>query len=60
MTMRVHGMQTSLRRVTDDDVARLVAWHDDPNVARFWDDEHFTSSSRRRAAAVSGPTPPGR
>lgn len=40
--MRVHGMQTSLRRATDDDVARLVAWHNDPEVARFWDDERFT------------------
>jgi aminoglycoside 6'-N-acetyltransferase len=41
---RVHGSLTSLRRATEADVARLVAWHDDPEVARFWDDEHFTEA----------------
>jgi aminoglycoside 6'-N-acetyltransferase len=39
---RVHGSLTSLRRATDADVVRLVEWHDDPEVARFWDDERFT------------------
>jgi len=38
----VHGHATSLRRVGDDDVDRLVAWHADPDVARYWDDETFT------------------
>lgn len=44
---RVHGALTALRRATDDDVARLVAWHDDPEVARFWDDERFTEAEMR-------------
>lgn len=47
MTTRVHGTQTSLRRATDDDVTRLVAWHDDPDVAHFWDDERFTEAEMR-------------
>jgi aminoglycoside 6'-N-acetyltransferase len=47
MTTRVHGLQTSLRPAFDDDVALLVAWHDDPDVARFWDDERFTEAEMR-------------
>ena len=47
MTERVHGAQTALRRATDDDVTRLVEWHDDPDVARFWDDERFTETEMR-------------
>jgi aminoglycoside 6'-N-acetyltransferase len=53
MTMRVHGMQTSLRRATDDDVATLVQWHDDPDVVRFWDDERFTDAEMRERLARS-------
>ena len=33
---------TTLRPAGADDVARLVAWHADPEVARYWDDETFT------------------
>ena len=51
MTFRVHGVQTSLRRATNDDVARLVAWHDDPEIARFWDDERFTEAEMRERLA---------
>jgi aminoglycoside 6'-N-acetyltransferase len=51
MTTRVHGTQTSLRRATEDDVTRLVAWHDDPDVARFWDDERFTEEEMRERLA---------
>jgi aminoglycoside 6'-N-acetyltransferase len=51
MTKRVHGTQTALRRATKDDVARLVAWHNDPDVARFWDDERFTESEMRERLA---------
>ena len=40
--MRVHGRVTSLRRAGSDDVQRLVDWHVDPDVARYWDDETFT------------------
>jgi len=31
-----------MRRATADDVDRLVAWHADPDVARYWDGETFT------------------
>jgi aminoglycoside 6'-N-acetyltransferase len=40
--LRVRGRLTSLRRATPADVDRLVAWHADPDVARYWDDETFT------------------
>jgi len=33
---------TQLRVATAADVERLVAWHADPDVARFWDGETFT------------------
>ena len=32
----------SLRSAGPDDVDRLVAWHADPEVSRYWDDETFT------------------
>ena len=54
MTMRVHGTQTSLRRATNDDVTRLVAWHNDPDVARYWDDERFTDAEMRERLARPG------
>jgi aminoglycoside 6'-N-acetyltransferase len=38
----VHGRLTTLRPAGDADVDRLVAWHADPDVARYWDDETFT------------------
>jgi aminoglycoside 6'-N-acetyltransferase len=31
-----------MRPATLDDVERLVAWHADPDVARYWDGETFT------------------
>jgi aminoglycoside 6'-N-acetyltransferase len=31
-----------IREATEDDADLLVAWHADPEVARFWDDETFT------------------
>ena len=34
--------KTTLRNATHDDVDRLVAWHADPDVSRYWDDETFT------------------
>lgn len=42
MEVRVHGQLTALRPAEADDVDRLVAWHADPDVSRFWDDETFT------------------
>jgi len=38
----VRGERTVLRPADDRDIDRLVAWHDDPEVARYWDDERFT------------------
>jgi aminoglycoside 6'-N-acetyltransferase len=40
--LRLRGRLTVLRAATDGDVDLLVAWHADPEVARFWDDETFT------------------
>lgn len=31
-----------MRRAGAGDVERLVAWHADPDVSRYWDDETFT------------------
>jgi aminoglycoside 6'-N-acetyltransferase len=33
---------TVVRAATEDDADLLVAWHADPEVSRFWDDETFT------------------
>jgi aminoglycoside 6'-N-acetyltransferase len=38
----VRGRLTALRPAGADDVDRLVAWHADPEVAHYWDDETFT------------------
>jgi aminoglycoside 6'-N-acetyltransferase len=38
----IRGAQTTLRPVEETDVDLLVAWHADPDVSRFWDDETFT------------------
>jgi len=40
--VRVHGQLTTLRPAGAEDVDRLVAWHADPEVCRYWDDETFT------------------
>jgi aminoglycoside 6'-N-acetyltransferase len=40
--VRVHGSLTTIRPATAEDVELLVAWHADPEVARFWDDETYT------------------
>jgi aminoglycoside 6'-N-acetyltransferase len=42
MGVLVRGRLTSLRPADADDVDRLVAWHADPEVARYWDGETFT------------------
>jgi aminoglycoside 6'-N-acetyltransferase len=42
MEAHVHGRLTSLRPADENDIDRLVAWHADPDVARYWDDETFT------------------
>jgi aminoglycoside 6'-N-acetyltransferase len=38
----VRGERTVLRPVESADAELLVAWHDDPDVARYWDEERFT------------------
>ena len=47
--------KTTLRRASDDDVDRLVAWHADPDVSRYWDDETFTRARVPRAARPVDP-----
>ena len=42
MGVQVRGRLTTLRPADASDVARLVAWHADPAVARYWDGETFT------------------
>lgn len=42
MGLRLHGQLTEVRPATDDDVELLVAWHADPDVARYWDGKTFT------------------
>jgi aminoglycoside 6'-N-acetyltransferase len=38
----VTGELTVVRPATEADADILVAWHADPEVARYWDDEQFT------------------
>jgi len=38
----VRGRLTALRPAGAEDVDRLVAWHADPEVSRYWDEETFT------------------
>ena len=40
-------MTVSLRPATEGDVERLVAWHADPETARFWDGETYTPDQIR-------------
>jgi aminoglycoside 6'-N-acetyltransferase len=42
MGVRLHGSLTTIRAATDADIDLLVAWHRDPEVARYWDDEVYT------------------
>ncbi len=41
-TTGVVGLAIRLRPARAWDVERLVGWHADPEVARYWDDETFT------------------
>jgi aminoglycoside 6'-N-acetyltransferase len=45
------GLLTTVRAATDDDVDLLVAWHADPEVSRYWDDETFTADEVRERLA---------
>jgi len=48
---RLHGRLTEVRPATGDDVDLLVAWHADPDVARYWDDETFSNEEMRERLA---------
>ena len=47
MGVRLRGNLTEVRPATEDDVELLVAWHADPDVARYWDGETFTPDDMR-------------
>jgi aminoglycoside 6'-N-acetyltransferase len=47
----VRGRLTTLRAAGGDDVDRLVAWHANPEVARYWDDETFTRAEMEERLA---------
>lgn len=47
MTERLRGRLTELRPVTAADVELLVAWHRDPEVARYWDGKSYTPEEMR-------------
>ena len=51
MGLRLRGSLTEVRRATEDDVELLVAWHADPDVARYWDGETFTPDDMRARLA---------
>jgi aminoglycoside 6'-N-acetyltransferase len=38
----IRGETTVLRPAVDADAELLAAWHDDPEIARYWDEERFT------------------
>jgi aminoglycoside 6'-N-acetyltransferase len=47
MGLRLHGQLTEIRPATADDADLLVAWHSDPDVSRYWDDETFSVEELR-------------
>jgi aminoglycoside 6'-N-acetyltransferase len=49
--VQVRGRLTTLRRAGADDVDRLVTWHADPEVARYWDGETFTHAEMEERLA---------
>ncbi len=51
MAVLVRGRLTTLRRAGACDVDRLVAWHADPEVARYWDGETFTRPEMEKRLA---------
>lgn len=51
MDVLVRGRLTTLRPSAAGDVDRLVGWHADPDVARYWDDETFTRAEMEERLA---------
>jgi aminoglycoside 6'-N-acetyltransferase len=42
MGLQLHGQLTRVRPATPEDAELLVAWHADPEVARYWDGKTYT------------------
>ena len=51
MGVQVRGRLTALRPADAGDAERLVTWHADPEVARYWDDETFTRAEMEERLA---------
>jgi aminoglycoside 6'-N-acetyltransferase len=51
ISIRPRGRLTVLRPAGAGDVERLVAWHADPEVACYWDDETFTRAEMEERLA---------
>jgi aminoglycoside 6'-N-acetyltransferase len=51
MDLLVRGRLTTLRPPGAGDVDRLVAWHADPEVSRYWDGETFTRAQMEERLA---------
>ena len=51
MGVLVRGRLTALRPAGADDVDRLLAWHADPEVSRYWDGETFTRAEMEERLA---------
>jgi aminoglycoside 6'-N-acetyltransferase len=51
VAIRVRGRLTTLRPAGPGDVDRLVAWHADPEVSRYWDDETLTRPEMKERLA---------
>jgi len=47
----IRGERTVVRPATEEDVDRLVGWHADPDVSRYWDGETFTAAEMRTRLA---------
>jgi aminoglycoside 6'-N-acetyltransferase len=47
----IRGLQTIVRPAADGDAELLAAWHADPDVSRFWDDETFSVAEIRQRLA---------
>ena len=46
--MTLRGRLASIRPATLDDAGLLAAWHADPEVSRYWDNETFTVEEIRQ------------
>jgi aminoglycoside 6'-N-acetyltransferase len=49
--VHIRGRLTILRPASGADVDRVVAWHADPEVSRYWDSETFTRAEMEERLA---------